>query len=141
MPRAQTTMDFLIGVTIFLFTLSAVLVSLPGLVDPFVTGEESHTITADRSAERLSMDVLVPAPDEPSTFDEAAVTGFFTKTPAQAKSILGIDTSVDLNITLSNATIRVHALGPEIPSNADSAVAWRSGRYRDEYAELVVRVW
>ena len=50
MARAQTTLDFLVGTTVFLLTVSAALVTVPGLIDPFATGMEAHSITADRIA-------------------------------------------------------------------------------------------
>lgn len=141
MPRAQTTLDFLIGTTVFLLTLSAVLVTLPGMVDPFATGSESHTIVADRSAERLSADLLVASPGKPFVFETDAVTAFFGQPLADARDDLAVQSHVEVNVTLSNETHRLHSTGPSVPGSADSSVAWRSGRYQGEYAELVVRVW
>lgn len=141
MPRAQTTMDFLVGTTVFLLTLSAVLVTLPGLSDPFVAGTESDTIVADRAAESLSTDVLADSTTRPFVFDGDAVETFFAQSEADAKDQLGIQLSVSLNVTLDSQSGRIHDLGPPSPSEVDTSVAWRAGRYRGTNVELVVRVW
>lgn len=141
MPRAQTTLDFLVGTTVFLLTLSAVLVTVPGLVDPFATGQESNTITADRAAESLATDVLVASPSNPYVFESNAVSSFFTA-PTDSKAVLGIESSVDLNVTLDvSSTPGKRTLGPRVPSRAETSVAWRSGTMNGNYTELVVRVW
>jgi len=141
MPRAQTSLDFLVGTTVFLLTLSAVLATVPGLVDPFATGQESATITADRAAERLATDVLVDTPTEPYVFDAEAVDAFFQGglTVDQAKRQLGIPTSTGLNVTLRSTSD--FSIGNTPPSTADTSVAWRSGTYEGASAELVVKVW
>lgn len=140
MARAQTTLDFLVGTTVFLLTVSAVLVTVPGLSDPFVSGAESDTITADRSVERLATDILVQSSDAPYVFQTDSVSSFFGQTPSEAKTQLGIDSTTNLNVTLDNSTTRLHALGPSYEER-DVSVAWRTGRYQDDHVELVVRVW
>lgn len=141
MPRAQTTLDFLVGTTVFLLTVTAVLVTVPGLVDPFAAGSESHTITADRTAETLATDRLVSSPADPYVFHADRVDGFFADNESVAMTELGLPSSVSLNVTLSNETTQLHALGPTPGEDADASVAWRAGQYRNDYAELVVRVW
>lgn len=134
-------MDFLVGTTVFLLTLSAVLVTVPGLSDPFVSGHESDTIIADRAVESLATDVLVGSTDDPFVFRQPAVEGFFGLSPADAKDELGIDASVNLNVTLTNSTTQLQALGSSPPESVDTSVAWRSGRYDGSDVELVVKVW
>lgn len=144
MPRAQTTLDFLVGTTVFLLTLSAVLVTIPGLVDPFATGQESNTITADRAAEALATDVLVTTPSKPYVFDNDTVHAFFEPGPSesQPKQRLGVPAGVNMNVTLnSTATPGKLWLGPNVPEGAETSVAWRSGTLQGNYTEIVVRVW
>lgn len=149
MTRAQTTLDFLVGTTVFLLTLSAVFLTVPGLVDPFATGLESNTITADRAAESLVTDVLVSSPSNPYVFTEENVTAFFEgRSESTARTALGLESGADLYIALTyaNETAIVAPIGSQPPSSADTSVAWRSGTYRQNatsevYAELVVKVW
>lgn len=141
MPRAQTTMDFLVGTTVFLLTLSAVLVTVPGLSDPFVTGHESDTIIADRAAEALSTDILVSSTADPFVFRQSTVSGFFGQSKADAKDQLGIESSVNINATLANESTQRYAVGDAPPDSVDTSVAWRSGRLEGDDVELVVRVW
>ena len=134
-------MDFLVGTTVFLLTLSAVLVTVPGLSDPFVTGHESDTIVADRAAEALSMDILVASTDDPYVLRESKVSAFFGQPEADAKDQLGIDASVNLNVTLTTASTQLESVGATPPASVDTSVAWRSGRYQGTDVELVVKVW
>lgn len=134
-------MDFLVGTTVFLLTLSAVLVTVPGLSDPFVSGHESDTIIADRAAEALSTDILVTSTDDPFVFRQSQVDTFFGQPEADAKDLLGIDASVNLNVTLTNSTTQLQALGESPPESVDTSVAWRSGRLEGVDVELVVKVW
>lgn len=134
-------MDFLVGTTVFLLTLSAVLVTVPGLSDPFVTGHESDTIIADRAAEALSTDILVASTDAPFALRESKVTAFFGQSEADAKNQLGIDASVNLNVTLTSSGTQLESLGATPPESVDTSVAWRSGRYEGSDVELVVKVW
>lgn len=140
MDRAQTTLDFLVGTTVFLLTVSAVLITIPGLSDPFVAGTESSTITADRAAESLVSDLLVHETAQPHVYQGEAVSAFFALTPGAAKTELGIDTTVNMNVTIANDTGQLHALGQD-PGDTDVSVAWRTGLLEGERVELVVKVW
>lgn len=57
--RGQTTVDFGIGVSIFLLTVIFVFLFIPSLFQPFVS-DQSQAITADRTADRLAEDLLLP---------------------------------------------------------------------------------
>lgn len=136
-------MDFLVGTTVFLLTVSAVFVTVPGLSDPFVTGHESDTIIADRAVEALSTDILVASTADPFVFRESEVSKFF-EPPADestAKNQLGIESSVNLNVTLTNSDTQLYALGDAPPESVDTSVAWRSARFEGDDVELVVKVW
>lgn len=74
--RGQTTIDFAIGMSVFLITLAFVLSFSTGLTDPFADTGQAHTITADRVAESLAGGMLGPR-EQPHLLDDTCTTDFF----------------------------------------------------------------
>lgn len=81
--RAQTTLDFTVGVTVFLLVVATVFMFVPGLLQPFASGGQEDLVTANRVADNLAENAL----GDPSTpyvlnttcteafFDDREVTG------------------------------------------------------------------
>lgn len=78
--RAQTTIDFVIGMAVFLLVVGFVLGVIPGMVDPFSDSQET-TIVADRLATQISEGMLAE-PDQPTVLNRTCVNAFFNATPA-----------------------------------------------------------
>ena len=78
--RAQTTIDFLIGVTVFLIVVGFVLGIIPGLIDPFSDSQET-TLVADRLATQVAEGML-GVPDRPTVLNQTCVNAFFGVTAA-----------------------------------------------------------
>jgi hypothetical protein len=57
--RGQTTLDFAIGMSVFLMTTIAVISFVPGMLEPFQTGPQESTVIADRVATQLVESTLV----------------------------------------------------------------------------------
>lgn len=74
--RGQTTLDFAIGMSVFLITVAFVLSFTTGLTDPFMDGGQSHPVTADRVADTLAGGMLGEYA-EPSVLDDECTTAFF----------------------------------------------------------------
>lgn len=74
--RAQTTLDFAIGVSIFLIAVVFVLAFLPGMLQPFVESQEENTVVADRVADQLSRGTL-GSPATPFTLNTSCTVAFF----------------------------------------------------------------
>lgn len=74
--RGQTTLDFAIGMGVFLVTVAFVLSFSTGLTDPFLDGGQGHPVSADRVADTLSRGMLGD-PEEPAVLDDACTTAFF----------------------------------------------------------------
>lgn len=77
--RAQTTLDFAIGVVIFIVTVAFVASFIPATFQPFSEASQDHTILADRVATQLSTSALA-SPAEPYVLDQACTTAFFAGT-------------------------------------------------------------
>lgn len=65
--RGQTTLDFAIGISVFLLVVAFTLAFVPGLVDPFTGGLEEETVASNRVADSLSQGLLAD-PDDPEPF-------------------------------------------------------------------------
>lgn len=57
--RGQTTLDFAVGMSVFLLTTVAVVAFVPGMLEPFQTGPQESTVVADRVATQLVEAMLV----------------------------------------------------------------------------------
>ena len=74
--RGQTTLDFTIGVTIFVVVLAGVFLFVPGTLQPFEKGGQENIVTANRVADQLSEHVLAE-PTEPYVLKNGCVVPFF----------------------------------------------------------------
>lgn len=74
--RGQTTLDFAIGISVFLITVAFVLAFIPGMLQPFTGGLEEETVAVNRVADSLSQGMLGD-PAEPNTLDRECTVIFF----------------------------------------------------------------
>jgi hypothetical protein len=74
--RAQTTLDFAIGMSVFLLTVAFVVSFIPGMFQPFDADGGSEIVTADRVANQLSRRLLI-AGVQPFVLDSPCTTEFF----------------------------------------------------------------
>ena len=155
--RAQTTLDYAIGVGVFMLTLVTVVAFVPALFQPFV-GPQEDTRIADRAASQFSTDVF-GTPSNPYVLDEECTREFFdadgtvgscrfSVDASSPKAALNLETNVRLNVTVEDAAgvvtsegVELRA-GPVAPTGTQSVtVAQRAVLYGDETYRLYVRVW
>ncbi len=74
--RAQTTLDFAVGMSIFLLTIAFVISFTPNLIQPFSDSGTENTIVANRAASQLVEGSLVD-PNEPYVLDKGCTMAFF----------------------------------------------------------------
>jgi hypothetical protein len=77
MSRGQTTLDFAIGVSVFLIVVAFVLAFVPGMVQPFQASTQQETAAADRLAEQLAGGMLVEDVSKPYLLDRECTVIFF----------------------------------------------------------------
>lgn len=75
--RGQTTLDFAVGVSIFLVVVAFVVAFVPTMLDPFEGGAQEETAAADRLAGELATDILVEDAETPYVLDRGCVVAFF----------------------------------------------------------------
>lgn len=107
--RSQTTLDFTIGITIFLVTLSAVFLFVPGALQPFTEGSQENIVTVNRVADTLGEDTLAN-PNAPYIFDTACTVAYFedpTAPPAgcdfsgsDLRATIGLADTRNVNMTI-----------------------------------------
>jgi len=74
--RAQTTLDFAVGMSIFLLTVAFVFTFAPNIAEPFSDSGTENTVTANRAASQLVEGTLA-SPDRPYVLDKACTIAFF----------------------------------------------------------------
>jgi hypothetical protein len=109
--RGQTTLDFVIGVSIFLAAVLFTFGFIPGLLEPFDAAAEENPTLADRYADTLSQDVL-GSPKSPHTLDRYCAVSFFeagSSAPAECEYTgttleehLGVPASQRVNVTITS---------------------------------------
>jgi hypothetical protein len=98
---AQISLDYLIGITIFLLTFIFVFAFIPGMFSPFHSNSDEITMAADRVAATLVENVLATGgagSKEPCILDQASVDAFATSladpaTSSQLRRTLGLNTT------------------------------------------------
>ncbi|UWG47718.1 putative pilin/flagellin [Halanaeroarchaeum sp. HSR-CO] len=138
--RAQTTLDFLIGTTIFLLTVSMVIGMVPGILDPFALDRSSAPVETNRAATILATDELV-VDGSPYALDTSTVETFFNESDDTVRSRLALGSDVSYNITLETENETIGTTGDPVPNGRSITSAWRVVSYDGEQAKLRVRTW
>jgi len=158
--RAQTTIDFVIGVSLFLIVVAFVVAFVPTIFAPFESAEGPQT--ADRIATSLSADRLGD-PADPYLLNETCTTGLFDQLngSSDADPACRFNTSADTTAELfaldgtQDANVSVHELdggvatiddtslaaGPALPETQSVTSAQRVVAIGGQTYRLVVRVW
>jgi len=156
--RGQTTLDFGVGMGVFLLTLVFVVAYAPTVFDPVTGRTGSASMAADRAATTLSGDVLAVSTAEPGTLSLGCVTAFFGSSGDCSSSADLADLDAVLSLDGRNANVTIHSLadpastpasvdGVELTrSNSgsvptDDAVATRTVSIDGKPYRLTVRVW
>ena len=157
--RAQTTIDFAIGIGLFLIVVAFVVAFVPTIFTPFQSTEGPQT--ADRIATSLSTDRLGD-PAEPYVLNATCTDGFFDQldggdaapsgcqfntSATTTREMFTLDGTRNVNVTVrdSNGSIvdggtRL-AAGPTPPETTSVTAATRVVSLDGQSRRLVVRTW
>lgn len=166
--RGQTTLDFLVGVTLFVVVVAAVVAFLPRLAAPYQ--HQERPAVSERAADALAADVLAGR-EGPGVLNATCTRAFFAQTAepgcpfdpaADLTGQLGIGSWYSVNVTLGrNVSGREGtdvlcanggdigrcgsdrlALGPPVPEGGRATATARRTVYVDGVdALLEVTVW
>lgn len=78
--RGQTTLDFAVGVSLFVLVLLSVFLFVPGTIEPFTEGGQEDIITANRVADSLS-EGLLGDPSSPHVLNTTCTVRLFENGP------------------------------------------------------------
>ena len=94
--RAQTTIDYAIGISVFLLTAVLVFAFVPGMLQPFNAGAQEETVAADRLASQLAEGMLAD-PAEPYLLQTDCTVEFFNETNSPPGPSCAFNQSADLS--------------------------------------------
>jgi hypothetical protein len=81
--RGQTTLDFAIGISVFLAVLIFIFLFIPGLLSPFTQGAQEETVISNRVADNITKSML-GTPRRPYALDRFCTVEFFKNAGAPA---------------------------------------------------------
>lgn len=126
--RAQTTLDFAIGISLFLIVMLFVFIFVPGLMEPFTLSSDEDTVLAGQIADRLSQDQLGD-PAEPYILDRHCTVQFFQESPDATDGCRFDNDSLEKRLnTPPGAKVNVSLVGnfSESPG-ASELLCWDNG--------------
>jgi hypothetical protein len=157
--RAQTSIDFVVGMSVFLLTVAFVVSFLPNVFEPFTATGAGDTLAADRTASLLAEQVLAH-PAKPGIVAPACAAEFFdgdgadgtgdcqfTTDGADLDAALGLSSTTAVNVTIEedgvvqSAQGVTLAVGPEPPEDDSVVVSRRIVLLGEEDRSLYVRLW
>lgn len=166
--RGQTSIDLVVGLTLFILTITVVLGQLPILLGP--AQPQATSTVADRAAEELYGELAIQDAVGPSgSLDEACVVAFFSGSGGDdcpfdpSNSVndrLGISSLYGVNVSFAhgNGSAELEpycrdggevtlcgtdqlTVGPVVPTDKSEAVTYRGAQVPGQNGVLVVRVW
>ena len=131
--RGQTTLDFAVGMSVFLLAVIFVVAYAPTMFDPFAGGTGTKLIVADRAATTLSGDILATSSSAPGVLSMGCSAAFFDVSlteeaggsGAECQSINGEDFETLLSLDGRNANVTIHEL--DAPSSEPASPTWIEG--------------
>lgn len=159
MMRAQTTIDFAIGISLFLIVTAFVIAFVPTIFTPFESTEGPGT--ADRIATSLATDRLGD-PTNPYILSERCTSAFFEQlndgdpgpsgclyntTANTTADLFRLDNTRQVNVTIRHANGSIvdtgvrFAAGPTTPDTTSVSSATRAVSLSGETHRLLVRTW
>lgn len=158
--RGQTTIDYAVGIGVFLLVVAFVFAFLPTVFAPFDDDSGRLLVLADRTADHLAEDLLVADPLQPGAVDAACTEGFFElsapdpedcrydQNASDLPAATGVGApGVRINVTVGNGTAPATidgttlAAGDPPPDGRSIAIARRAVVVGDDRYRLSVRMW
>lgn len=148
--RAQTVLDFVVGMSVFLVAVGFTFAFVPSLLEPYAVGEGATVIVAERGAARLAESSLAGT-GSTATLSHACTLAFFNGTdPETASDESGCDWTAnadDLHTELGvddfrglNLTVTQHGSVGTLDSNGETAMRAGPAPPRTESVSAASRI-
>lgn len=125
--RGQTTLDFAIGMSLFLAVLIFIFLFIPGLLAPFTSGGQGETVSTNRVADYLAKDAL-GSPAEPFVLDTQCTILFFDDEAADStcggdwSGGTSVEEAVGLDPNRQNLNVTIRGIAPN--SGNSEVLCW-----------------
>jgi len=120
--RGQTTLDFAVGMSLFLVSLTFIMLFVPGMLGPFVGGAQDEIPAANRVADDLATRLLGNA-SEPYALDADCTRQFFESAPPSGCEFDG--TTIEERVGVKERTnVNVTILGNTSGGTVDEVLCW-----------------
>lgn len=141
--RGQTTIDYLVGISIFLLIVGLVFTFVPLSFEPVRTDWGTTAMSADSVVAFLAGSHLAESTSEPGVLNVTETQDFFKSNPDQAdlRDALGLDKGTNVNITIENASMVKYHTDTVPPNTSTVVVAKRSVLLDGKQYRLYVRMW
>lgn len=98
--RGQTTLDFSIGISLFLAVIVFVFAFVPGILAPFTSADERDTVQVGRVADNLTQGAL-GSPNNPYVLDQVKTKDFFAKSDSSLSDDLNLSPGTHVNVSVT----------------------------------------
>lgn len=140
--RGQTTIDYVVGVTIFLLTIALVFAFIPASFQPLETDWGGKAMESDRAISHLAGTELAKDPQKPFVLDQSKTAAFFARPDANLSEDVGLPADAGTNLTIqTNESNIIHRRGQSLPGSGSVVTAKRSVLLDNTQYRLVIRVW
>ena len=120
--RGQTTLDFAVGMSVFLVALVFVLAFVPGMLEPFSGGAQSETPAVNRVADDLTQRTLTDG-DQAYVLNETCTEELFTSGSPSECRYDGDSLSDKVGI-LERSPVNVTIRGDVGSTDGDTILCW-----------------
>ncbi|WP_416841590.1 hypothetical protein [Haloferax sp. DFSO52] len=139
--RAQTGLDFVVGVGLFLLVLGFLVQFVPGMIAPY-SDDAELPVVAERVATRLT-GAYLGSPTSPGELDRTTATTYFEGTDPDPEGVAAgysVNVTAEGNLT-GDPLEQFHSVGDVPPRDGSVAVVRRVVSVEGEDVLLTVRVW
>jgi hypothetical protein len=118
--RGQTTLDFSVGISVFLLVVAFAFLFAPGFLQPFTQAPAEETVVANRVADKLTSD-LWGSPNTTYVVDDDCAVPFFDSGAASPDGCKYTGTTVNERVNLSDR----HSVNVTVWGNLSSTTGRR----------------
>ncbi|MEF8882628.1 MAG: hypothetical protein V5A34_08920 [Halapricum sp.] len=126
--RGQTTLDFAIGVSLFLLVLIFIFLFIPGILSPFDQSNQEDTVVTNRIADQIATGVLAD-PTEPYTLDTHCTVQFFDNETNECTNEAPLDRQFNVDLTNQNVNVTIRG-NATTTAESDEQLCWGGSKNR-----------
>lgn len=127
--RGQTTLDFTIGISLFLLVLIFVFIFIPGLLSPFDQSNQENTVATNRIADQLSTGMLADS-SAPYALDTYCTVQFFNETAPSKCTYVNVTLEEQFSVDVTSQNVNVTIRGNANTAAGEESLCWDNSTSR-----------